>query len=546
MSITRHISHIKSSGGTAPSAGNILYGEIAVGYKKGSEALYIKNSNDEVVTFTNSASSQAMAELYTDQRVVTKVEGDSAVSATLSESGETSGRTITVSHATGSSQSGFKKLSTNAYGHVTAGTDVTLSDLVTVGALSGVSGEKGISVSTKESGSQTIGHENEITPGTSSGASGDKTITTANTAVAIPSISYDAQGHITSTTTTTVNLKVNAASTSTQGVVQLASTTGDSSSAVMTQKAVTDAINDSFTAQDAMRYKGALGTAAALEGLTNYKVGDSYKISAPFTSGTKTLEAGDMVIAAASGSTYSEGNFNFIQANLDPTTYVLKTQKVEGKNGLTGGGALNADIEISHVTAHTATGSTSTVAQTPNFGGTFTIPVVEYDTYGHVTATTTANVTIPQSGSTWTDNYYITAATVTTAASKTDVALNGNNAAAKASFTIPSATTTAAGVMAASDKNKLDAISSGATKVVLTNAKTAGDTTLATLTIDGTATTIKADNKALTVTAGSTTVTQYAPSEAKSIAISGDDAVTVTGASGTITITVGDIVCGDY
>lgn len=545
MAITRHISHIKSSGTTTPSASDLLYGEIAVGYRDGSEALYIKNNADEVVTFTTAAGAEAMAETYTDQRVVTKVTGDTEITATLSDI-NASGRTLTITHASGSAQSGFKKLESDSYGHVTGGSDVALSDLVSLGALSAVTGDSGISVTTKANGSQTIGHSNSVAAGTASGTSGDKTITTANTAVSIPSISYDAQGHITATTTTTVNLKVNAASTSTQGVVQLANATGTSESTVMTQKAVTDAINDSFTAQDAMRYKGALANEAALTGLTNYKVGDTYKVSAAFTTGGVKLEAGDMVIAAASGATYSASNFNFIQANLDPTTYVLKTQKVEGTNGLTGGGALSGDIEISHVTAHTATGSTSTTAQTPSFGETFTIPVVKYDTYGHVTATTTANVTIPSSASTWTNNYYITGASVTTAASTTSVALNGNNASAAASFTIPSATTTAAGVMASADKAKLDGVSTGATKVVLSNAKTTGDTTLATLTIDGTATTIKADNQALTVTANGTNVTTYAPSAAKSIAISGDDVLTVIGASGTISISVGNIVCGDY
>lgn len=40
-------------------------------------------------------------------------------------------------------------------------------------------------------------------------------------------------------------------------------------------------------------------------------------------------------------------------------------------------------------------GSTSGAAQTPAFGGTFTIPTVTYDAYGRVTAVGTANVTLP-------------------------------------------------------------------------------------------------------------------------------------------------------
>lgn len=40
-------------------------------------------------------------------------------------------------------------------------------------------------------------------------------------------------------------------------------------------------------------------------------------------------------------------------------------------------------------------GSTSDTAQSPAFGGTFTIPVITYDAYGRVTGTSTANVTLP-------------------------------------------------------------------------------------------------------------------------------------------------------
>ena len=47
--IKRHIQLLKSSGATAPAAADLLYGEIAVGYGKDNEALYIKNSNGDVV-----------------------------------------------------------------------------------------------------------------------------------------------------------------------------------------------------------------------------------------------------------------------------------------------------------------------------------------------------------------------------------------------------------------------------------------------------------------------------------------------------------------
>ena len=136
--IKRHLSHLKSSGGTAPAAADIVYGEIAVGYKENEEALYIKNSAGNVVTFTTAAGAEALAEDYTDKRVITKVTGDSEITVSLSASGDTSGRTLTVTHASGSAQSGFKKLSSDSYGHITGGSAVTLGDLTGLGAVSGV------------------------------------------------------------------------------------------------------------------------------------------------------------------------------------------------------------------------------------------------------------------------------------------------------------------------------------------------------------------------------------------------------------------------
>ena len=269
--IIRHISHLKSSGGTAPAAGVLIPGEIAVGYKAGDEALYIENSGGQVVEFKSSSASSKEAKDYTDKKSISKVTGDSEITVTLSDENPT-GRTLTVTHASGSQQSGFKNLSTDSYGHVTAGTAVVLSDLTNLGALSGVTGENGISASTKASGNQkiglsttgtsgtytkvntdaygrvvsgsatinesdvtnlttdlaakvpntrkvntasgltgggalsadlTIGHSNNITAGTAKTSTTAATVTPTGANVAIPSIVYDANGHITSTSTTT-------------------------------------------------------------------------------------------------------------------------------------------------------------------------------------------------------------------------------------------------------------------------------------------------------------------------------------------------------
>lgn len=154
--IKRHISHLKSSGTTLPAAADLIYGEIAVGYGAGNEVLYIKNSSDNVIPFVNGASALAEAEAYADSGDVTSVTGDTEITVTLSDKAA-SGRTLTVKHASGSAQSGFKKLASDAYGHITGGSNVALSDLTGLGALSGVTGENGISASTPSNGSVKVG-----------------------------------------------------------------------------------------------------------------------------------------------------------------------------------------------------------------------------------------------------------------------------------------------------------------------------------------------------------------------------------------------------
>ena len=50
----RHLQHIKSAtANKVPAASDLLYGEIAINYAKGSESIYIKNSDNEIVPFVN-------------------------------------------------------------------------------------------------------------------------------------------------------------------------------------------------------------------------------------------------------------------------------------------------------------------------------------------------------------------------------------------------------------------------------------------------------------------------------------------------------------
>ena len=48
----RKILNYRNANGLSPNPDNIDYGEIAIGYKKDNEAIYIKNSTNEIVDFT--------------------------------------------------------------------------------------------------------------------------------------------------------------------------------------------------------------------------------------------------------------------------------------------------------------------------------------------------------------------------------------------------------------------------------------------------------------------------------------------------------------
>ena len=78
----------------------------------------------------------------------------------------------------------------------------------------------------------------------------------------------------------------------------------------------------------------------------------------------------------------------------------LKGTTVQGTGALSGSGVVNATssgtISIEHKTKFSGTGQTSpNTSQSPSFGGTFNVPVVKYDEYGHITGSTTATVSLP-------------------------------------------------------------------------------------------------------------------------------------------------------
>ena len=115
-------------------------------------------------------------------------------------------------------------------------------------------------------------------------------------------------------------------------------------------------------------------------------------------------------------------------------------------------GAVTISHNTSGVTANTY-GVTATTALTPGFGSTFSVPGFTVNATGHITAAGAHTVKIPNTA----------------------------------------ASTTAAGLMSASDKGKLEGIQEGATAVSFSRNLTSG-TKIGTITINGTATDLYSTN----------------------------------------------------
>lgn len=73
--------HLRSNSGATPTAGILKEGELAVGYLKGSEKLFIKNTDDEIIKFIPE---NAIDEKLTG--VTTEIDAISGAVATLDES----------------------------------------------------------------------------------------------------------------------------------------------------------------------------------------------------------------------------------------------------------------------------------------------------------------------------------------------------------------------------------------------------------------------------------------------------------------------------
>ena len=138
--------NVHSSENRAPSGSTLNYGEIAVSHSsKENAALYTKISDDVVAKFISEDAINSRISGYTDSKfnglagivqdlaslTITDIKATTPISAaTNAIATQVCGNTVTISHvADKTAQSGFKKLTTDTYGHVTGGENVVIGDI---------------------------------------------------------------------------------------------------------------------------------------------------------------------------------------------------------------------------------------------------------------------------------------------------------------------------------------------------------------------------------------------------------------------------------
>ena len=138
--------NVHSSENRAPSGSTLNYGEIAVSHSsKENAALYTKISDNDVAKFISEDAINGRISGYTDSKfndlagivqnlanlTITDIQATTPISATTKALvAESCGNTVTISHvADKTAQYGFKKLTTDTYGHVTGGENVVISDI---------------------------------------------------------------------------------------------------------------------------------------------------------------------------------------------------------------------------------------------------------------------------------------------------------------------------------------------------------------------------------------------------------------------------------
>ena len=303
--------NIHSSENRAPSGSVLNYGEIAVSHSsKQNAALYTKISDEEVAKFISEDEVNSRISGYTDEKynelagivqdlanlTITDIQAESPISATPKAIVvESCGNTVTISHvADKTAQSGFTKLSTDTYGHVTAGTAVEIGDI------SGLTGfqEAVREVETKLSTGSTSGDGNAVT---------DIQINDHEITL-VKGEKFALSGH------------THDASEIVSGVLDIARiptapVSSTASGTVATGEQVQSAIDNALTSS--MNYKGATSTLPSSAKTGDFYIADA-EIAISAAESAKgvaaTAETGDYIIARTGGDS---ATWDVVEKNLD-------------------------------------------------------------------------------------------------------------------------------------------------------------------------------------------------------------------------------------
>ena len=472
---TRHISHLKSSGTTtsagatipvSPSASQVYLGEIAINYSKGYETLFIKNSNGEIVPFSNWLSTKS----YIDTAVegAGKIKSVSGVTPISAYTNTTNGA-VTISHVTAgtAASSDLYKVAVDQYGHVTGYTKATKADIPGMGDKLETSAFNTYSAATKTliDGKADSGHTHAI-----SGVTGLQTALDgkANTTVTITAASGLTGGGDLSANRTIGLATVGTAGTFNAVTVDQYGRVTSGSMTTTTYKTV-----------NGQAITGATGNIKSVTAVTASAANDG------LTATTTTANTGDSVnVTVASG--YK------IPTTGETSAWTEAYKFVSGITGTDADDVINKWDEVVRFLSGISD-SGDTLEQ-----------LLSAATSGEISAVTM--------------NYAADTRTLTwTGTKKGGTTVTG-------STTIPEATASAAGLMPASAVTKLNGISSGANKTEVSATKSSGATTeeVATITIDGNTTHIYADKNTDTDTHYTATTVVAASSTGKTNAAATD------------------------
>lgn len=211
------------------------------------------------------------------------------------------------------------------------------------------------------------------------------------------------------------------------GVVKLDSSVTANGANPVTGKAIYDYVGNAIAASDAMIFKGTLGTGGTITALpTTYKTGWTYRVITAGTYAGNVCEVGDLIIALVdrSGSGNVDADWTVAQTNIDGAiTSISGTSPVS----VSGSGSSRT---VSHANSGVTAGTYgSKSAQSPGFGDTANVPYAVVNATGHVTEAGTVAINIPSTTAT------ASAAGLMSAGDK--VKLNGLNGIDYFMFEIP-------------------------------------------------------------------------------------------------------------